>query len=148
MVLGYFVRGVPAFQCAVKILQVISAKRDLSTDRKDSDQYEAASANQGVTGAAGESSRRACHHRTAVAGAASDGSALKKCRSMLANAVRKRISSSNKPSRKGTGRIAPQGLIFIDESGATTQMTRDCARYLPRRTRLGGVGCFQVRPED
>ena len=35
MVLGHFVRGAPAFQCAVKILQVISAKRDLSTDRKD-----------------------------------------------------------------------------------------------------------------
>ncbi len=35
------------------------------------------------------------------------------------------------------GRIAPQGLIFLNKSGATTQMTRDCARYLPRRAGLG-----------
>src|SRR5271165_3301252 len=43
----------------------------------------------GVTAEAGEGSASACQHRTAVAGAAADGSAAKKSHSTPANATRK-----------------------------------------------------------
>ena len=82
----------------------------------------------GVTAEAGEGSPSAGQHRAVVAGAATDGSAAKK-KSLYAS---ERDTEANQQRRQAfqqtIGRIAPERLIFLDESGVTTQMTRGYAR--------------------
>jgi hypothetical protein len=55
------------------------------------------------------------------------GSAAEKSHSTPANATRKPISGGRKTSRQRSA-IAPERLIFLDESGLTTPMTRAYAR--------------------